>query len=267
MRKDNLYFVLGLVAILIIGTLLSVLTNSQTADKFEREAAYATETAIPVYVANLLSTAQQHITNKNWQEAIAVLTEVVTVEPDSIQGNQLLLQAYVGAGENDTADTFVEQLIEQGKLINSTPERDWIDIVVIIYFHTLEDWQAIVDYVENANPEVTTIANQLEYWIGDAYFQLEDYTNARAYLEKLISRNPNHEAGQFRMGQITFESGEYDASVQHLSSAHAVNTNRKESLLYRGQAYYALGEIELAQADFSRYVEMGGTEDVSKYFE
>lgn len=265
MRNNNLYFALGITLILVIGFVLSALTNAQVAAKFESEAASATQTAIPAYVVSSLQTAQQYIDSENWDAAIPVLEETIKLDPKSIKANQLLLQAYVGSEQLEVADAYVQDLIVQGEKITKTGERDWIDIVVVRYFESIRDFQSVIDYVENANPPVTTKA--IDFSTGTAYFLSEEYENAQPYFLKIEAEQPDHEPTQFRLGQISVKLNEYDEAIEYLTHAHELNPERKENLYFRGQAYYELGMLEQAHDDFNKYAELGGNIDVSKYFE
>lgn len=218
----------------------------------------------PYLDKDLLVQAQLSLDAMDWDKAIELLDILIESDPTNVNYNRLLLDAYVGSGQHEKADTLINNIVAQ--IGQQTPEeRNWINNIVIPYYVSQKNWQSIIDFVELTVDPLYPV--QLNYWIGHAYLQKDQLVDAKEYYLINSNANPEHAGTQRRLGQIYFQLGSYDEAIEHFTYAYEMDPERIENLFDRGRVYYELGMLDFAREDFDKYIELGGTADVSRYME
>lgn len=163
---------------------------------------------------------------------------------------KLLVKSYLYSGD------YRETLAAIDKLQNSTAETDKIDQEVSFLLGTEEFNKGNFDAAEkyflrslefNLNKE---FHNRAVYWLGQTYYQKENFPSAIARFESLmnISAFPEKQQLHYDLGYAYFKSKKFDKSKQHFQS-YLQNPKpefRNDAQLRLADSHYA--ENQLAEA-------------------
>jgi tetratricopeptide (TPR) repeat protein len=90
-----------------------------------------------------------------------------------------------------------------------------------------------------------------------AYHDERDYDHAIPDYEQATELNPKNAEAYFGLGSIYYLKGDYARAISNLDRAVELKTPREGLYLtYRGYAYHARGQFDLAVADYSRVIEL-----------
>lgn len=126
-------------------------------------------------------------------------------------------------------------------------------IVQILYFN--KDYNAILEIapglVSNAPKER---AIELYRYIGDAYYNKENYTEALAWLEKYAAGAKTMEReDKYQLGFCYYKTGNYEKAIQSLLSADARSDVLSQNIWFvLGDSYLKTGDKKRAQFAFGQ---------------
>ncbi len=126
----------------------------------------------------------------------------------------------------------------------------------------LEIWRRVAD--DPAGPYAGTVA----YKLGLLAYSKGDYDEARVWMEKVVTRFPNHPRlldAHLLVGKISLIMNDFSRASWHFSGAGDVMSNnrgelRREALLRGGLTYYWLRRYEDALPMLQEYIGLGGTD-------
>jgi len=159
--------------------------------------------------------------NKNYKSEVAMWTNILRHNPDSIDAHMILNEIYTEKGETDRAE-----------------------------FHDNELLRA---YKKQFEREVQLYPNRKEvhYNLGTIYAQQGDYERAKAEFEHEIRINPDHVEAHFNLGNVFLARSEPDKAVEEYNRAIQIPPEKFDYLVdhYKTQigARINIGSIFIRQ--------------------
>ncbi len=194
---------------------------------------------------------EQEARNVNDDEALLELIERAQIrvnqKPDDLSNYREIATSYRKLGDMASAVEWVgyARELESGKA----------DVA-------LEEMEAQY-YLEWMQQEITNMELQLEEdpenqelieYIESARAEEQEYRYHQA--ARMVEKYPNDYGYQFELGQLLFDMGHPDESVQHLQAGVRSPKHRLKSIMYLGRAFKAKGfydmaasQLETAKAD------------------
>ncbi len=92
-------------------------------------------------------------------------------------------------------------------------------------------------------------APEAKYYIADAYFILQDFTNALPYYTQVVEENQTQFVGQsaYRAATIYYDKRDYTSAATYFSTVAAASSNKRQvALAWEGliKSYYELGNCD-----------------------
>jgi len=156
--------------------------------------------------------ANQLFNEKNYDEALTVLQQLLEKNPNTYQIHILIGDCYREKGNFDKALETYDKAIEEAK-------KD-----------------------EKTGKEI--IAKALAA-IGDCYFKKGDFETAQSFFEQSIDTNPGNEALAYNVGEIYFSSQKLDEAIKYYTIATQIKPDWPSP-------YYKLGLVNLNKTDYEK---------------
>ncbi len=156
--------------------------------------------------------ANQLFNEKNYDEALTVLQELLEKNPSTYQIHVLIGDCYREKGDFDKAIESYDRGIEEAK-------KD-----------------------EKMGEEI--IAKALA-GIGDCYFRKGDFETAQSFFKQSIDTNPENEALAYNVGEIYFSSQKLDEAIHYFTIATQIKPDWP-------LPYYKLGLVNLNKTDYEK---------------
>ena len=121
-------------------------------------------------------------------------------------------------------------------------------------FHILDDTLAI-EYYNNAL-ELDPDDHLILYNKALFYQSRLEWNRALDAYADLHNKSPFHSSGHYNLGFIHMELGLFDVAANNFSDAIYSNSNFFEAYYSRGNCFETLGNIEQAQVDYTRAIEI-----------
>jgi len=212
---------------------------------------------------------------REYEKAVADYTEAVHITPQFADAYENRGEAYGKLGENEkaiadyTKAIRINLSVERGNLYYQYLNRGY-------FYYQLEDYEkAIADYTEaiHINPE-----NSDPYiYRGDAYNNLGEHEKAIADYTEFIRSNPTFPFSGCRniqcytasinvypddclvyiyRGEAYYELGEYERAIVDYTDAIRLNPEVVSAHFRRGDAYFSLQDYEKAIADYTEAIRL-----------
>ncbi|MBP5449843.1 MAG: tetratricopeptide repeat protein [Spirochaetales bacterium] len=91
--------------------------------------------------------------------------------------------------------------------------------------------------------------------IGTIYYKDGDYTNAAAYLQRVVKITNNariHEKALFMMGQMSYDTKKYSDALKYFQQVLDINENNANAHFYIGEIYLVFGDKIKARSEWRR---------------
>ena len=127
------------------------------------------------------------------------------------------------------------------------------------------NYQEAATYFQEAisiYPEYLAARNDL----GAQYLKLKRLDEAQEHFEIVLRNDPKNFNAKFNMGLVQVERRNYTEALSLLNQAVAIDSSRPVARLWIGIAKLELGEIEVAEAELTRALIMGGNECVAAHY-
>ena len=111
-------------------------------------------------------------------------------------------------------------------------------------------------------PEYLAARNDL----GAQYLKLKQIDDAEKHFQIALQHDPKNFNAQFNMGLVQVERRNYVEAISLLQQAIAIDSTRPVARLWIGIAKLEMGEIEIAEAELTRALIMGGDECVAAHY-
>jgi len=156
--------------------------------------------------------ANQLFSEKNYDEALTILQQLLEKNPNTYQIHILIGDCYREKGDFDKAIESYERGIEEAR-------KD-----------------------EKMGKEI--IAKALA-GIGDCYFRRGDFETAQSFFKQSIDTYPENETLAYNVGEIYFSSQKLDEAIQYFTIATQIKPDWPAP-------YYKLGLVSLNKADYQK---------------
>ena len=111
-------------------------------------------------------------------------------------------------------------------------------------------------------PEYLAARNDL----GAQYLKLKQIDAAEKHFQIVLQHDPKNFNAKFNMGLVQVERRNYVEAISFLQQAIAIDSTRPVARLWIGIAKLEMGEIEIAEAELTRALIMGGDECIAAHY-
>lgn len=111
-------------------------------------------------------------------------------------------------------------------------------------------------------PEYLAARNDL----GAQYLKLKQIDEAEKHFEIVLRDDPKNFNAKFNMGLVQFERRNYAEAISLLQQAVAIDSTRPVARMWIGIAKLEMGDVEIAEAELTRALIMGGDECVAAHY-
>ena len=111
-------------------------------------------------------------------------------------------------------------------------------------------------------PEYLAARNDL----GAQYLKLKRIDEAEKHFQIVLQNDPKNFNATFNMGLVQVERRNFTEAISLLQQAIAIDSTRPVARLWIGIAKLEMGEIEIAEAELTRALIMGGDECVAAHY-
>jgi len=112
-------------------------------------------------------------------------------------------------------------------------------------------------------PEYLAARNDL----GAQYLKLKQIDEAQKNFEIVLANDPKNFNAKFNMGLVQVERRNFTDAIELLNQAIAIDSTRPVARLWIGIAKLELGDVEVAEAELTRALIMGGDECVAAHYQ
>src|SRR5271166_5902962 len=199
--------------------------------------------------ADFYTRGDTHIERGEYDQALAVYTEAIRLNPNDAMAFNERAFVYDKKGDYDRAIADSTEAIRLNpKFAKAFNNRGFA------YKNKGDYERAIADYTEaiRLNPKLAEAFNNR----GIAYDHKEDYQRAIADYTEAIHLNPNY-ATAFNDRGVAYDSkGDYERAIADYTEAIRLNPKRAETFNDRGVAYRHKGDYEGAIADYTEAIRL-----------
>ena len=192
-----------------------------------------------------------------YNQAVTKFEDATTQDPSFAMAFAKLAQTYAAMGYDDKAEQASRRAVE---LSDNLPVQDRFLIQANHASLTHDMAKAIASYQElvKVNPDDT----DAEFALAKLYEDSADYDQAKTYLAKLLSSDPNNVTALIASGRVDIKSGTPQAALDPLNKAMSLaiqfdNQEQKGAILHAlGVAYQHLNKPEDALRNFNQAMEV-----------
>ncbi len=215
-------------------------------EKMKQSEEQARQSAITAKASALFSKA---LKEKDTDIKISLYTEVLDLDPQSVEAHNNRGNAYSDKGEYDKA---IQDYAEAIKLNPQYAEAYYNRGNV--YCNKGEYDKAIQDYAEaiKLNPQYA----EAYYNRGTAYLKKGEYDKAIQDYGEAIKLSPQDAIAYNNRGATYFNKGEYDKAIQDYDEAIKFNPQYAEAFNNRGVVHSEKGEYDKAIQDYAEAIKL-----------
>ena len=183
-----------------------------------------------------------------YEDAIKSFNTSLKIEYNQAKTHMLMGYAFKKLGQSDNAINCFRNAV------NINPDFFEAHMQLGQIFHLLGDTTAL-RYYDNAlylNPfDEMVLYNKALF-----YQSMLDWNNALSAYAELHKVSPFHSSGHYNLGFIHMELELYDVATNNFSDAIYSNSEFYEAYYSRGNCFETLGNIEQAESDYKRAIEI-----------
>jgi tetratricopeptide (TPR) repeat protein len=156
-------------------------------------------------------------------------------------------------------DKALEYAQEAARLDPQDPDPHWF--LANIYFRPRGRADASAESLKNAVQELEKLKEltpedeRVYYYLGGAYFELNEPEKAIEAYEKFQTFSPGSDQGYREIAQYYNRSGDSEEAIEYLRKGLEIQPNSPESLWMLGQIYSNLGNYKEAISAFKKLLE------------
>lgn len=164
----------------------------------------------------------------------------------------IIIGVTLGIGGIGGVNGWLAYSKSQSEQASDIYERLTAAVVEKNFQEALDNWDVLSDRFSNSN-----YAEQAEFMVARAYYEMGNYDQARQVLESLVEnakQSQNVHLARIQLGRILIANREYDAALSLLS---VNDTSQYESHYQelRGDAYLGIRNLDEANAAYTRSIE------------
>lgn len=192
---------------------------------------------------------------QRWDEAIALLGQVVASDPSAARPRCLLAQALLGAGQPAAA-------LEQARAASaSDPYHEWPHRLQSIALHNLRDLRGSAAAAREAVRRAPAQANPYIV-LTDAELALRRLAAAKAAADKAVELAPGLFSAHLAVGRVELAKHNNRAAEAHFREALRLNPESAAAINDLGRALLGQGRFRSAIAYFGQASRVNPHEDV-----
>ena len=167
--------------------------------------------------------------------------------------------------KKNLADTNRAKLVSAAELRQAVPSAAKKQYELGLKSVSKGDFQKAADHFQQAvsiYPEYLAARNDL----GAQFLKLKRIDEAEQHFQHVLRDDPKNFNARFNMGLVQVERRNYAEAIQLLQQAVALDSTRPVARLWIGIAKLELGDLEIAEAELTRSLIMGGDECVAAHY-
>ncbi|PWH82928.1 tetratricopeptide repeat protein [Brumimicrobium oceani] len=150
--------------------------------------------------------------------------------------------------------TYSEALVGFLKLRENPTFKDEVSYYLTQIYYLLGDYEKVTEFAPNFSAEENGIANnsaEMNLLIGDAYYKVEKFDEAVAYLEDYSNRKPMSRDQSYALGYAYFKSNNYEKAIRLFDRVSRTEDKLGQTSFYHiAQAYLYKEELNYARTAF-----------------
>jgi len=167
--------------------------------------------------------------------------------------------------KRDPTGSRVGKVVSAAELRQVIPSAAKKQYELGIKFVSKGDFQQAANCFQEAlsiYPEYIAARNDL----GAQYLKLKRIDEAEKHFEIVLSNDPKNFNAKYNMGLVEMERHHYTEALSLLNQAVAIDSTRPVARLWIGIAKLELGELDIAEAELTKALIMGGAECVAAHY-
>ena len=159
----------------------------------------------------------------------------------------------------------VGKVVSAAELRQTVPSAAKKQYELGLKFVSKGNYQQAATHFEQAisiYPEYLAARNDL----GAQYLKLKRLDEAQEHFEIVLQADPKNFNAKFNMGLVQVERRNYTEALSLLNQAVAIDSSRPVARLWIGIAKLEMGDVEIAEAELTRALIMGGDECVAAHY-
>jgi tetratricopeptide (TPR) repeat protein len=185
-----------------------------------------------------LSLTARQLSQEEYQRLFALA-------PDSDRSHQLLAEAALAAENRSEAET------EFQKALKANPRSVEVLTELAELKRAQSKFDEAIAYYAEAE-QIGPLNYDIAYGLGACYTYKQDYPQASEWLHKAVILAPDSAAGRFALGNVLFQSGQFESAIPELKTSLKIEPGMKQAYFLLGRAYSKLGRQAEAQAAFKK---------------
>ena len=181
-------------------------------------------------------------------------------------GRGLMIDLVLELGEKkDLTLNRVGKIVSAAELRQAVPAAAKKQYELGLKFVSKGNFQQAAMHFQEAlsiYPEYLAARNDL----GAQYLKLKQIDVAQKHFEIVLANDPKNFNAKFNMGLVQVERHNYTEAIGILNQAIAIDSTRPVARLWIGIAKLELGDVEVAEAELTRALIMGGDECVAAHY-
>lgn len=165
----------------------------------------------------------------------------------------------------DPALNSFGKVVSAAELRQSVPSAARKQYELGLKFVNKGDFQQAANHFQQAisiYPEYLAARNDL----GAQYLKLKRIDEAEQHFQIVLRDDPKNFNAKFNMGLVQVERRNYNQAIALLNEAVAIDSTRPLARLWIGIAKLEMGNLEIAEAELTRSLIMGGNECVAAHY-
>jgi tetratricopeptide (TPR) repeat protein len=167
--------------------------------------------------------------------------------------------------KRDPTGNRMGKIVSAAELRQAVPSAAKKQYELGLKFVNKSDFQQAANHFQEAlsiYPEYLAARNDL----GAQYLKLKRIDDAEKQFEMVLSNDSKNFNAKFNMGLVEMERKHYTQAISLLNEAVAIDSTRPVARLWIGIAKLELGDLEVAEAELTRALIMGGAECVAAHY-
>ena len=186
---------------------------------------------------------------KKWDDAVALLKEVVKTNASDTDSLELLSLVYEEKGDLANSDKIIEQLI------NSYPNSIQYSLLKAERLQRREQYEQSITYLKEIAPRFPTDDRAL-FLLGAASERLKKYDDAERFFKQVLNMNPQNADAYNYLGYMLIDTGtRVQEGLNYVKQALEIDRNNGAYLDSLGWGYFRLDQLELAEDNLRQALE------------
>jgi tetratricopeptide (TPR) repeat protein len=193
-----------------------------------------------------------------YYDAIGYFRQALTFDADFFLAHVRLGDSfYELQGNREAIDAYTDalELQEEPYVYNARGNAYFALGTLEAYELAIADYERAVELGEETGVDDSLLSTYMSN-IGNTYYQLGDYREARGWLEDALELDDNNPRAYSNLGLIALSEGDYDEAIDYFTEAIERDQNDPFYFYYRGATYYFNGDNREAVRDMEEATQL-----------